>query len=383
MLLVVGGIFREIVIDDTSTRGRELRLAGSGLYAALAAARLGAEVALIAPVGGEDEDIARALCDEAGVQAVFLATRGASATFVVERDAGADPRPQYRPSATPVPGVAEGIFDPDVVLVFGHPEWDALQDPVIRGYARGRVLVFDGQGWLSKMSHPVISEVGVASCVEVINAEEVLARDAGEPGEGFAALPGEGIGVSVVKDGPWGVSVYGLGAARHAVAAYAGQVRQTIGSGDVFAGAFSGAINGGEALLEACETGARAAAAWIFGDAPLPGGEFLERVAGLSAAARLVTVAPERVRGQPATVFRSADLGSELLAREMRAALEQVGIRASENREATTGARGATVELAGASLSVDPGESEDVAALRERLQRFVAATLAEPGDAHA
>ena len=57
-VLVVGGIFREI---HRTPLDRELRYAGSGLTAALAASRLGVSVAIAGYVGDEDFEIVSAL----------------------------------------------------------------------------------------------------------------------------------------------------------------------------------------------------------------------------------------------------------------------------------------------------------------------------------
>ena len=51
-VLVVGGVFREVLKADTAPR---LRYGGSGLTASVAAARFGARVALASYVGSEDE----------------------------------------------------------------------------------------------------------------------------------------------------------------------------------------------------------------------------------------------------------------------------------------------------------------------------------------
>ncbi|MCL4553510.1 MAG: hypothetical protein M1305_08225, partial [Candidatus Marsarchaeota archaeon] len=56
-VLIVGGIFREILNGDTNAT---TRYGGSGLTASVAAARFGASVALASYVGSEDESAVRA-----------------------------------------------------------------------------------------------------------------------------------------------------------------------------------------------------------------------------------------------------------------------------------------------------------------------------------
>src|SRR5687768_5359756 len=79
-LLVVGGIFREILNGDTNPR---MRYGGSGLGAAISAARLGVRVALASYVGRDDEDAVRSELRLAGVDDSFIISLpGLSGTFV-------------------------------------------------------------------------------------------------------------------------------------------------------------------------------------------------------------------------------------------------------------------------------------------------------------
>jgi hypothetical protein len=322
MLLVAGGIFREVVLDEGSGPARELRLAGSGLYAALAAARLGTEVTLLAPVGAEDERIALALCREDGVQPALLATPGVSGTFVVERRAGARPRPQYRP-ATAVPGGAADGLAADVVLVFGHPEWTrspmwrcARSSTVDRSCSTGRAGCRRRPG----LQPPSWAPVSAWSCATRTR------RSRAHPGPRRTRSTGCPMTASRPRSSrtDWDSAIYDRDATgRTLVAPYAGRVQQTIGSGDVFAGGLAAALVRGDGLPVACEHGARAAAAWIFGDGQLPGAGFAERVARLVDAPRGEAIPPEVVRGAEAAVRRSIDLGAVLLAREVSAIVER------------------------------------------------------------
>jgi hypothetical protein len=380
MLLVTGGIFREIVLEEDPAPTREVRLAGSGLYAAYAAARLGAEVTLIAPVGEEDQDLAHKICEDAEIEARLLTTAGASGTFVVERRAGARPRPQYRPGGENAPKVEGVSCDVDGALVFGHPEWDPLGDPGISRLADGRTLVFDGQGWLSRTPQLPASYARNGTLVEVCNAEEILAHGQADPHVAFDRLPEPGTSVAVIKDGPWGVSMYGTGQGPVSIPAYVGDVRQTVGSGDVFAGAFAAALSQGQKLDASCELAARAAAAWIFGDEPLPGRHFCERFLGLEGAPRMVALAPEQVRARLARVEHSNDIGASLLARIVSEKLVQLGVRCGETSvSGLDRAPGVRVELAGNTLTIDPTDRRQRADIERSVHQFVLSTLSTLG----
>jgi sugar/nucleoside kinase (ribokinase family) len=63
-VLVVGGVFREVLDADSTPRHR---YGGSGLTAAVAAAQLGAATVLAGAVGAEDQEAVRALVAAAGV----------------------------------------------------------------------------------------------------------------------------------------------------------------------------------------------------------------------------------------------------------------------------------------------------------------------------
>ena len=79
-ILVIGGIFREVLDADTNPRRR---YGGSGLTSSIAAARFGARVGLASFVGTDDERAVRAELEVAGVDdSAVLSVAGACGTFV-------------------------------------------------------------------------------------------------------------------------------------------------------------------------------------------------------------------------------------------------------------------------------------------------------------
>ena len=101
-VLVIGGIFREVLDADTKPRHR---YGGSGLTSSIAAARFGARVGLASYVGTEDEQAVRTELEVAGVDdSGVTSVAGACGTFVYpthqhRRQLG----PMYRPAeAVPV-----------------------------------------------------------------------------------------------------------------------------------------------------------------------------------------------------------------------------------------------------------------------------------------
>ena len=123
-VLVIGGIFREILDGDTDPRRR---YGGSGLTASVAAARFGARVALASYVGAEDEETVRSELQLAGVDhSAVLSVVGASGTFVFPTlDDPKRPWPMYRP-AEAFPKELPQIPEADIVVVFGIPDCDPV-----------------------------------------------------------------------------------------------------------------------------------------------------------------------------------------------------------------------------------------------------------------
>lgn len=375
-VLVAGGVFREVLVaeDLRADEGlqRQVRMGGSGLYGAVAAARLGASVTLVAPVGRDDADLVETLCREAGVASALLVTPGASGTFAMARAAGAQPRPQYRPADGRV-GAGDDVrsLHAALVLAFGHPEWDPLRSPIVANAVRDATLVWDPQGWLSRT--PEAERVGGLPAHQrlvVANAEEV---------ERWVARLPAGFEAAIVKDGPWGVHCYERDRRVVAIPAYDVEVRQTVGSGDVFAGCLAAGLALGLELAAACARAAAGAAAWIASDASLPGPEFSAEVATIAPAARRAPVVPERVRDEAAVVSVGQTLGSSALARVVEDVLIDLGVRV-HSREEGSPATGVVVELRGRTCHVTGSEPGGMSEFRARALAFVTEALASaPG----
>lgn len=265
-VVVVGGVFREVLLGRV---GRVVRLAGSGMYAAFAAARAGAEVTLVAPIGDQDRRTAQALCDGVGVKAEWLSVGPESATLVMDSDWWRQPRPQYKPAGAPEP-VAVDLGKAPVVLMFGHPEWQPDLDERLAVLVARAELLWDRQGWLSRSPAPgpaptlrARAQIALGNTAEHAAAWEVNCAEID-----LTATP-EQYDAWVIKDGPWGVHLRESGSALTSLGAYRVRPRSAIGSGDVFAGALAAARAAGASLSDGCRAGTLAAAEALVSRDPL------------------------------------------------------------------------------------------------------------------
>jgi ribokinase len=256
-LLVVGGVFLEVLDAD---RESHLRYGGSGLTAAVAAASLGAEVALAGSVGEEDEDAVRALLAVAGVDdSPLIATEGRSGTFLFAHEQDAShPWPLYKP-ADARPARTPDLPEARTVLAFGIPDYDPLALGWLKDHTP-ETLVWDRQGWLSRPRNDSLAASTPARMrVCVANRREAEA----EFGRPEGTQPPLGFTVALIKDGRAGVRVIqqvGEERCEVDVPAFVVDTAETIGSGDVFGGAFAAAYAGGADLLNAVQVGCAGAA---------------------------------------------------------------------------------------------------------------------------
>ena len=268
-VLVVGGIFREVLNADTNPRRR---YGGSGLTSAVAAARLGARVALASYVGTEDERAVRAELEIAGVddQAV-LPVPGACGTFVYQthehlRQLG----PMYRPTEA-VPAEAPEIPSSNTIVAFGIPDFDPPREGWLSGLDSQATVIWDRQGWLSRARDAMeILRRDMARRIYLANGDESIEdANANSLDEALATQPPRGFEVSVIKRGKRGVVVIerGLGAANStSVPAFPVHTDSTVGSGDVFAGAFAARLAMGDSVGTAAKWGCAAAAVSLIDD---------------------------------------------------------------------------------------------------------------------
>jgi sugar/nucleoside kinase (ribokinase family) len=261
-VLVVGGTFREVI--ERRDNPPEVRLGGSGITASIAASRMGVTVALASFVGAEDEDAARLLLEHAGVHPYLVIGPGASGTFVypAEHDDRA-PRPLYRPAETS-PVELPALASPRVMLLFGTPDFDTPTDPAVVAAARSAsVVLWDRQGWLSRTR-----DASAASALEaeqrflITNVDEAMDEAIVDARSGAVALPAN-VNGAVLKDGPRGALVVNPDGSHELVAAYPVEVRNNVGSGDIFAGVLAAEIAAGADLRDAATLGAASTSALL------------------------------------------------------------------------------------------------------------------------
>jgi len=270
-VVVVGGVFREILDGDTDPQPR---FGGSALIAAILASRFGASTSIAGYVGEEDADAIVAMLTAAGVDTASLAVvPGASGTFVFPTRAE-PPWPMYRP-AEAVPTTSFAIPDAKLYLVFGIPDIDPVALGWLSAIRRTAHLVWDRQGWLSRArnassaaSLPPLSKTYVA------NVEEAIAEfRASNKDELIERMPPDGFQSAVVKAGRAGCTVVQGEEGHRAVkrvAAFVVEPPNTIGSGDAFAGALVACMSRGLATSDAALAANAAASSFLtFGGDPL------------------------------------------------------------------------------------------------------------------
>ena len=262
-VLVVGGIFREVLDADTAPVPR---YGGSGLTASVAAARFGAQVALTSYVGADDEEAVRAELQLAGVDdRAVLAVAGASGTFVFPTHADQKrPWPMYRPAES-LPRELPQIPKADIVVAFGIPDCDPLELGWLGAGGDYGTVIWDRQGWLSRARDAgAILQVNAHKRIYVANELETV-EDARVDSltEALVDQPPCGFDIAVVKRGDAGVIVVEAGKGNTSpaiVPAFPVNTNSTVGSGDVFAGAFAAFLASGESAVTAAKWGCAAAA---------------------------------------------------------------------------------------------------------------------------
>ena len=262
-VLVIGGIFREVLDADTVPRQR---YGGSGLTSSVAAARFGARVGLASYVGTDDEQTVRAELEVAGVddQAV-LSVAGACGTFVYpthQRQMRLGP--MYRP-AEAVPAEAPEIPTSKIIVAFGIPDFDPLLEGWLSPVNRQATVIWDRQGWLSRARDATeILRLNALRHIYLANEDEAIDdAQASSFDEAVMVHPASGFDVAVIKRGETGVVVIeeNLGEVSCIpVPAFPVNASSTVGSGDVFAGVFAARLAIGDSFVAAAKWGCAAAA---------------------------------------------------------------------------------------------------------------------------
>jgi sugar/nucleoside kinase (ribokinase family) len=314
-ILVFGGLFREVLVDAQG--GREIRFAGSALYAAAAAARLGAAVTMLAPVGSEDVELAEGLAAQAGINAEFIVAPGASGTFAYERRRGLLLARGYRPADSRSALEIPSLDQPEIALFFGHPEYDPSQSDGLGELVSARLLLFDRQGWMS--ATPSLSSV-----LRLPASRHISLANVGELGEehggmaDFDRLPPDGFATSIAKDGRWGVHLLAQ-SSQKSVPAYRVDASNELGSGDVFAGALAADLLTGVLEGSAIQTANAAAAVAVSSSETLPGQDFALRVRHLREAGATRAIVPPGVRAQAGIYLDSpSGLAGDILLERLR-----------------------------------------------------------------
>ena len=262
-VLVIGGIFREVLDADTKPRRR---YGGSGLTSAIAAARFGARVGLVSYVGAEDERAVRAELEMAGVDDIgVVSVAGACGTFVYPtRQHRRQLGPTYRP-AEAVPVEAPEIPASNTILAFGIPDFDPLAAGWLNGIEPRATVIWDRQGWLSRARDASeVLRLSAPRRIYLANEDEAI-EDAhvGSLDATLAVQPASGFDVAVIKRGEAGVVVIerSHGKLRFtSIPAFPVDTSSTVGSGDVFAGVFAARLALGESAVTASKWGCAAAA---------------------------------------------------------------------------------------------------------------------------
>ncbi len=332
-VVIIGGLFRELVPGE---KRAERRPGGSGFVAALTAAALGVDVALVGFVGEADvralSRLRRARVDVDAVQ--VLPGEAGIFSFVDEMDRRA-PRPMYRAAETvPHPAPPPNIPSAPVVLAFGFPDFDP-RDWIAAAVATGGVLMWDRQGWLSRtIEHRFFEHLPVARRVYIANAAEM--RDDAGAVTNFRALlqqPPPPFDAAVIKCGRWGTLVIERDKRVDMVGAYVAEVSSAIGSGDSFAGALSAALATDPHLTAAARVGAAAASLFVEwpGNAVPP--DLRAGVTQVLAMRRQCFVSPARL--EEVRVYLAGpwfSVAEAMLIEEMEAVLEHLGLHVTSPR---------------------------------------------------
>ena len=262
-VVVVGGVFREVLDGDTAPR---LRYGGSGLTASVAAARFGARVALASYVGSEDEETVRAELELAGVDdRALVKLAGACGTFVFPtHEDRRRPWPMYRP-AEQLPSQMPEIPKSGIVVAFGIPDCDPVEMGWLGSGDDNATMIWDRQGWLSRARDTkAIVQLQARRRIYLANEREAI-EDVGVDSlaEALAIQPPNGFDVAVVKRGDAGVIVVERdadGATQTPVLSFPVRARSTVGSGDVFAGVLAARLAQGEPVASGARWACAAAA---------------------------------------------------------------------------------------------------------------------------
>jgi ribokinase len=295
---VVGAIHRDVVVRaprlpdlDETLAGDEVAYlpGGKGLNQAVAAVRMGAEVAMTGAVGrdaagremlaalrraGVDATAVARLPEPTGMSVAIVTAEGAYGAVIVS---GANRH--VSGAVAPPPGARVLLLQSEI------PEAANLE-AARRARAAGLTVILN-----AAPARPV--DAGLLAQVDLLVVNRVEAAALGGCDDPVAAarrLAGRGVPRVIVTLGAAGLICRGADGSGFEQPAPAADVVSTHGAGDVFLGALAARLDAGEALAEACAFAQAAAALHV----SLPAG----RRAGLTAAR--VRAAMARARPGPA-----------------------------------------------------------------------------------
>ena len=272
--VVVGSINTDLVVraralprpGETLT-GEEFTIVGGGkgANAAVAAARLGGSVALVACVGNDDfgsarlAELAREGLDLGGVRRVEGATSGVALITV---DAAGEN------SIVVVPGT-NGLLAPDALVTLSLGRGDVLLtqleiplatvEAALRHARAARATAVLNAAPFRPDAGALLPLVDVL-VVNEVEAADLLGRSRIAPDEALDAvdaLLGRGAGAVALTLGAHGAAV-GRGEQRRQIPAPSVAVVDTTAAGDAFTGALAGELVGGRDFFAAAETAVRA-----------------------------------------------------------------------------------------------------------------------------
>jgi ribokinase len=381
-VLVVGGIYRERFLHPHPRN----RLGGSGLYAAVAAASLGASTSLAAAVGADDVEELRAIVRKAGADASAVEIiPGPSAAFVIEDEGEVQtPSVQFE-DARAQPVLTQDPPQARIVLVFGMPDLDPFASGLIaRWVDRQSTLIWDRQGSLSR-TKDAIAACGVAarSRIYLANVGEA-AQEAGgaTPQELLQNHPLPGFDYALLKNGRWGTTLLS-DRERTAIPAFRVAASTTIGSGDVFAGALAAGLARGDDLRVAGTDAAAAAAVAISEGSPLLDSSARRKVEEMLATGDGRYVDPGHLSAVGVAIEVALDATVDATAAQLRARLRDVGLGEVGPATATTigvalhsDERGVVADLSsrtGSTKTIELGTAPDLGLLIDAIADLVEA----------